>query len=196
MFNWTAFLSFALLACFTPGPNNIMAMAIAGQSGLRRALRFGMGVIAAFAVLFAGSIALNAMLSRFVPQITAVMKYLGAAYILWLSWRVLTSKPVTVTAAKTIAPPKFITGLLLQFVNIKILLYGLVTLSSFVLPYRSDVPFVLMFVLIMTCSLSTGLLTWSVMGSLFQAFLNRHYKLVNIIMAVVLVQSMVGLLLN
>ena len=68
--------------------------------------------------------------------------------------------------------------------------------ASFVLPYLSDIPFVFLFVAVMACSLSAGLLTWSLAGSLFQHFLNRHYRAVNIVMAAVLLQSMVGLLLN
>ena len=40
-----AFLSFACIMSFTPGPNNIMALSSASAYGLRKGLRFCFGVL-------------------------------------------------------------------------------------------------------------------------------------------------------
>ncbi|VEB55673.1 Transporter LysE family [Salmonella enterica subsp. enterica] len=55
---------------------------------------------------------------------------MGAAYILWLAWKIATSP-----AADENARPKpvgFWVSFGLQFVNVKIILYGITALSTFV----------------------------------------------------------------
>ena len=47
MASLTAFLSFAFLTAFTPGPNNIMALTLAGTYGFRKGFRFCLGVFSA-----------------------------------------------------------------------------------------------------------------------------------------------------
>ena len=137
----TAFLSYVLLATFTPGPNNIRAMSGATRNGFRRTLRFTSGVTLGFFVLLALCFAFSAALFALVPALHAVMVYVGAAYILWLAWKTLRVKPHA-DGAEDGRAVGFWSGAVLQFVNPKAILYGVTIASTFVVPYFHD-PFVL-----------------------------------------------------
>ncbi|STV56956.1 LysE family transporter [Klebsiella pneumoniae subsp. ozaenae] len=56
-------------------------------------------------------------------RFTLVLGWIGAAYILWLAWQIAKSKPATGTPSAE--PVGFWASLGLQFVNVKIILYGI-----------------------------------------------------------------------
>lgn len=60
--NVFAFLSYVALTTFTPGPNNIMSMSNASRFGLRRSMRFTVGVCAGFFVIVGLAIAFTVAL--------------------------------------------------------------------------------------------------------------------------------------
>lgn len=64
----------------------------------------------------------------FLPRALNVMKYIGAAHILWLAIHIAISRP-SITEDKGAA--SFMKGFLLQFVNIKIYMFGITALSSY-----------------------------------------------------------------
>ena len=51
MFNWFAFLTYAVITAATPGPNNIMSMSNGGRLGFKGALPFNFGILAGFAAV-------------------------------------------------------------------------------------------------------------------------------------------------
>ena len=55
-----------------------------------------------------------------------VMKYIGAAYILWLAIHIVFSKPSTENAEQSAS---FLKGFMLQFVNVKIYMFGVTALT-------------------------------------------------------------------
>ncbi|STK93459.1 putative transporter [Escherichia coli] len=60
------------------------------------------------------------------------MSWAGAAYIVWLAWKIATSP--TKEDGLQAKPISFWASFALQFVNVKIILYGVTALSTFVLP--------------------------------------------------------------
>ena len=56
-----------------------------------------------------------------------VMKYIGAAYILWLAIHIVFSKPSTENAEQSAS---FLKGFMLQFVNVKIYMFGVTALPG------------------------------------------------------------------
>ena len=74
--------------CFTPGPNNALAMATGMDKGFRAALPFCIGAAAGanISLVFLG-FGLNSVFTRF-PMIYDFLRYAGAAYMLWLAWHI------------------------------------------------------------------------------------------------------------
>ena len=83
-----AFLSFACIMSFTPGPNNIMALSSASAYGLRKGLRFCFGVLLGVLGLMTACALFGAALFRFLPDVEPTMRAVGAAYILWMAFGV------------------------------------------------------------------------------------------------------------
>jgi len=82
---------FALAASITPGPNNIMLTASGSAFGFRRSLPHMIGITIGFPLMVFGvGLGLGEIFSRY-PQAHLVLKYLGAAYLLYLAWRVATA---------------------------------------------------------------------------------------------------------
>jgi len=82
---------------------------------------------------------------------------------------------------------KFRDGFLLQFLNVKVILLGLAGYPGYFLPQGQSVGLVLLFAVTMTACCGTGNLIWVVLGSLLFRFYNRHYRVINALMALLLV---------
>ncbi|MCL6445202.1 MAG: hypothetical protein K6T83_17395 [Alicyclobacillus sp.] len=68
----TPFLIYAVVMVFTPGPNNIMSMTMAGQFGYARTLRFTLGVALGFFALMVLCGNFNLALLWLIPKINAL----------------------------------------------------------------------------------------------------------------------------
>ena len=92
-----------------------------------------------------------------------MLKYVGAAYILWLAFHVARSKPETQTQSGF----SFWRGFWLEFVNIKIILYAITIYTGYVLPHAPALPSLLLHALGITAIGVAGTLTWAALGSAF-----------------------------
>jgi threonine/homoserine/homoserine lactone efflux protein len=92
-----AFLVFAAVVAGTPGPSNALLTATGAQVGFVRGLPAVFGVAAGMAVLmFLVCFGLAAVLVE-VPLVFTALRWLGAAVLLWLAWRIATSRPSDTT---------------------------------------------------------------------------------------------------
>jgi cysteine/O-acetylserine efflux protein len=190
--NVFAFVSYVVVTTFTPGPNNIMSMSNASRNGYRRSMRFTLGVAAGFFLIVGLSIIFSIALYRVVPAIKPVMTVLGAAYILWLAWTTVTSSPHDDRPA---AGNTFVSGMLLQFLNPKAILFGLTVASTFIVPYYRAWWILAAFsaALAVVALVSTN--CWALFGSVFQRFTTRHHRAVGLVMGALLVYCAVSLFL-
>ena len=84
---------FALAMSATPGPNNALVAATAANFGLRRSLPQVMGVSVGFPVMLV-LVALGAAeLLHDAPGVMAALRWVGAAWMLWLAWGIATAAP-------------------------------------------------------------------------------------------------------
>ena len=127
---------FALAQIGTPGPANMALLATGAGYGLRRALPFVAGVVVGKQIII-WPLGFGLMqLAESWPGIFLAMKYLSAAYIIYLAWRVanmrLKTNPVEGPT------PGFVAGLIVHPLNPKA--WGMITaaFTSFVTP-GSDV---------------------------------------------------------
>ena len=75
-----------------------------------------------------------AKLNEWIPEIRLPMLVLGTIYLIWLAVKILRSTYDT----KAVEPKKgqaYLSGLLLQFVNVKVMVSAIVSIQMFVLPY-------------------------------------------------------------
>ena len=143
MFNLWAFLSYALVVTFTPGPNNLMSMFNAGRDGYGRTLRFMAGIMTGFFIIMLLSAAFNLFLAAFIPRFTFAMKIAGATYMLFLAWKVsgihIRHKgEASGEEKKSGSVNSFRVGMIMQLVNVKVILYGLTILSGFIIPFYRE----------------------------------------------------------
>lgn len=189
------FLVYVFVTSFTPGPNNILAMSYANHSGLKKTIRFCLGVGAGFFVIVILSCYFNLLLKSIIPKIEFVMQILGAIYMVYLAVKILKSKN---SDKKTDGDSnnRFITGMLLQFINPKGILYGLTVVSTFILPYHtSNISFIIFSCLLALVGVMSTL-SWSVFGSVFQTFLSNYRTPFNIVMALLLVYTAISILME
>ena len=79
---------FALSMCFTPGPNNALALATGLDKGFMAALPHCFAVpVGSIVVLVLLALGLDQVFSR-VPIFYEILRYAGAAYMVWLAWRI------------------------------------------------------------------------------------------------------------
>ena len=79
---------FAFVSSVTPGPNNVMLTASGATFGYRRSiphmLGISLGVVVMLLLVGAG---LGTVFER-EPRLYTLLKYVGAAYLVWLAWKI------------------------------------------------------------------------------------------------------------
>ena len=85
-------------------------------------------------------------------------------------------------------------GFLLQFVNVKIYMFGITALTGFVTPY-SKALWILVGVEFLIATIGTiATFTWIGGGLLIQEFYSRHYRIINIMLALTLLECIWSML--
>ena len=182
------FMDLAVSACattFTPGPNNILLLSSTSTFGFKRCRPLIMGIweglLAIMLICGLGC----AVLGELVPQLIPYAKYVGAAYMVYLAYKTYTRE--TGSGENSLSKPLTGTnGFLLQFLNIKVMMLGITFYSSYILPYGFHMSYILAFAAIMALCSGTGNLIWATLGSLLFPIYRKHAKLVNTIMAALL----------
>ena len=91
--DYGAFVAAIVLFLAIPGPGNLALITSTGKGGLRGGLAATLGVIAGDQVLMWAAVAGVAALLTAYPAAFAAVQWLGAAYLAWLGWKMLTAQP-------------------------------------------------------------------------------------------------------
>lgn len=181
----SGFLTYTLITALTPGPNNILALSSVNQHGFRRSLRVLAGTSAGFLVLMLVCGIFTYTLISVLPSLTNWLVWIGAAYILWLAWKIANSSPAADDSSER--PLSFWLSFWLQFANVKIILYGITALSAFVLPYTQNILSVTAVSVLLAVIGCLGNLVWALAGHLFQSIFRQYGRLVNRVLALLLI---------
>lgn len=192
MLSIPAFLSYVFVASFTPGPNTIMAMTNGSYFGYKKALNFIFGVTTGFSIVMLLSSYFNLLLLNFIPKIKFFMSLLGFGYMLFLAFKILKSKQ-NVNDQVSDTMNTFRTGVTMQFVNPKAILYGITVTSSFIIPYYQSNTSLFLFSLFLAFVGFLAVSCWALFGAMFQKFINQYRKPFNILMALLLVYSAISI---
>ena len=88
-----SYLPYTLVTAYTPGPNNIVALYAVSQKGWRKGRDILFGIGAGFLCVMLLCALFCYELAKYAPSLTAILKYIGAAYITYLAVHVAISRP-------------------------------------------------------------------------------------------------------
>lgn len=187
-----SYLPYTLVTAYTPGPNNIIALYAVSQKGWRKGQSILIGIGAGFLSVMLLCALFCYELAKYAPSITGILKYIGAAYIIYLAIHVAVSKPETEEKKEM----TFLKGFLLEFVNVKIILYAITVYTAYVLPNKAAPADMVLHALVLTAIGVSGNLAWAAAGGIFQKILKKYYLPFNLAMAAILIWCAVTLALD
>jgi threonine/homoserine/homoserine lactone efflux protein len=188
--NIFAFLSYVITTTFTPGPNNLMAMSNGLHTGFKRTAKFLGGVFSGFFLVMLICGFVNFALMRLLPSIRLWLNLLGAGYMLYLAFHVMTSKPHEEELNKSLNT--FKAGLSMQFINPKVILYGITVFSNFIIPNYQSTTAVLLFSILLAMVGLTASTSWATFGVIFRTFFLKYAKIINLVMGLLLIYSAIA----
>jgi cysteine/O-acetylserine efflux protein len=185
------FVLYCVINAFTPGPGNILALNTVTNYGWKKGRPLFFGIFTGYYVVQLIWAVFVFGIAAFLPSVLGVMKYIGAAYILWLAIHIAISKPEKDDDSRSAS---YMKGFLLQFVNVKIYLFGMTALTGYITDYHKSLTSLVIAELFIATLGSFATLTWIGMGALIQKFYLKHYRIINILLALTLVECIISIL--
>lgn len=176
------FIISGLLLNMAPGPDSLLIMTHSARQGFRAGSSAALGIGAGtFVHVFAAALGLSALLATSATAFS-IIKYIGAAYLLYIGLRMLFSKAAASTAtpvaeqSSTSTPYRkiFLQGFLTNILNPKIALFFLAFVPQFVSP-ESDAK-ALAFIALGSIFNFNGML-WCHLLAAFTAFFSRRISI-------------------
>jgi len=130
--DWIPALTFVLITALSPGPNNLSSASMGVFYGYKRSVAYIVGIVSGILVTstLAGLIA-DVVLQVF-PAYETILRGVGALYILYLAYRTLQASYTNEEDRPE--PMGFWDGFILQFLNIKVMLFSLTLYASYLYP--------------------------------------------------------------
>ncbi len=189
--------TFAAISSITPGPNNTMMLASGLNYGLRRSLPHLFGICSGFTfMIFATGVGLHTVFQQ-VPMLQVLLKYAGAAYLLWLAWKLAHAAPMSASLAAGSKPMSFLAAAAFQWVNPKAWVMAIGALTTY-LPAGFKVLDVAMLAAVFGVIGIFCVGSWAMFGVAMRQVLQneRSVRIFNVVMALALVASLYPILLG
>ncbi len=187
------FFLYSVINAFTPGPGNILALNTVTNYGWKKGKPLFFGIFTGYYVVQIICAVFIFGVSAFMPSVLGIMKYIGAAYILWLAIHIAISKPPSDDEQKSAS---FMKGFLLQFVNVKIYLFGITALTGYVTDYSTALWVLLLFEIIIATIGTAATMTWIGAGVLIRNVYQKHFRIINILLAITLLECVYSMLMQ
>ena len=185
------FFIYSVINAFTPGPGNILALNTVTNYGWKKGAPLFLGIFSGYYVVQMICAVFVYGVSALLPGMLGGMKYVGAAYILWLAAHIAVSRPDRDGKERSAS---FLKGFMLQFVNVKIYLFGITALTGYVTNYSTALPVLVFFEFVIATIGTAATSAWIGAGMAIQKVYLRHYRLINIILAVTLLECVYSIL--
>lgn len=194
---YLAILLFTATASITPGPNNIMIMASGVNFGVQKSLPHLFGICLGFPIMvIAIGLGFSVVFNAY-PLLHNAINVIGIIYLLYLAWLIASAKPTKIRTDAT-KPLSFIQAVLFQWVNPKAWVMATGAISAYTSSDGDMLGHVLFiaFAFSITAGISVGI--WLVFGAGLKRYLDNplHYRVFNIVMAMLLVGSMSPVIIN
>jgi leucine efflux protein len=150
--DYGAFVTAIILFLMIPGPGNLALITSTGKGGRRGGLAATMGLIVGDQILMWTAVAGVAAVLATYPTVFHAVQWLGAAYLAWLGWRMITAKPGSQPILNIQPRHYFRQALVITVLNPKAIVFYMAFFPLFVDPARHQ-----------------GLLTFGVMAATIAA---------------------------
>jgi len=193
MINLFSVAAYVLISTFTPGPSNISSASMAILHGYKNTLKYQAGLAAGVFLLMFLSGLFSAALLKIFPALEPVLRYAGAAYILYLAFGIL--KASYNFTEKDVKSFKFTHGVMLNILNPKLYVYTFTLFSTFLASVSQNIPTLIMVAVVLAVVSFCATSVWALSGSSIKTQLRspRLQMAVNIILSLLLVYAAVSL---
>jgi threonine/homoserine/homoserine lactone efflux protein len=185
-----AFVVFAVATLFTPGPNNVMLMSSGLSFGFEKTLPASFGVSIGFSFMVAVvGLGLGAVFAAY-PVLYEILKFAGAAYLLYLAWRIWNAHSAH---GEAVAKPfTFLQAAAFQWVNAKgwVMAVGAITTYAAIAAFPGNIILIAAIFLLLGTASS---LTWVLFGTGLRKLVDdpKAVRIFNRVMAALLVLSII-----
>ena len=186
-----AFVIFATVMFFTPGPNNIMLLSSGLTYGFRPTIPHILGITFGFAFMVgAVGLGLGTIFIAY-PALQTILRYAGVAYLVYLAATIAMSGPVSPGQDNQSGPMTFWGAAMFQWINAKgwVMVIGTITAYAAIAAYPWNIAIQVAVGLILGALSCTA---WALFGSALRPILTsrRAVRAFNIVMAVLLLASL------
>ncbi len=194
---YLALYLFCISTTITPGPNNFMIMMSTLTFGIKKSLPHFFGICLGFTLMvLCIGFGLSSLFTDY-PEIHWVIKILGAAYMLFLAVKIMSSSSHT-SGKKTAKPLTFFQAALFQWVNPKAWMMSvgvIATYTSTQMQMSMTTQVLIIAIIYLTSTLPcTG--TWLIGGHFFKKMLknNQQVRIFNLVLGCLLIASIILML--
>ena len=177
-----SYLPYAIITTFTPGPNNLMSLYSVSNGGWKTGSRVILGIAAGFMTLMVIVILFCHELAEYAPELVKYLKYVGAAYILWLAVHIAFSRPSESEGQML----SFGKGFVLSVSNVKVILYLITIFTAYIIPSGAGFAEMCAHGVFIIAASAISWCLWGAVGGILQAFLSRYWRPFNIAMGIAL----------
>ena len=188
-----AFVMFATVMFFTPGPNNIMLLSSGLTYGFRPTLPHIAGITIGFAFMVgAVGVGLGTVFIAY-PVLQTILKWGGVAYLVYLAAAIAMADPVKPEeGGRRKGPMTFWGAAMFQWINAKgwVMVIGTITAYAAIASFPWNIAIQVSLSLILGAVSCTA---WALFGSALRPLLSSRtaVRTFNIIMAVLLLASLI-----
>ena len=186
-----AFVLFAAVMFFTPGPNNIMLLSSGLTYGFRPTLPHIAGITFGFAFMVGVVGAGLGTIFITYPVLQTILKYGGIAYLVYLAAAIAMSEPVTSDQDNGRGPMTFWGAAMFQWINAKgwVMVIGTITAYATIAAFPWNIMIQVGLCVILGALSCTA---WALFGSTLRPLLTsrRAVRAFNVVMALLLLASL------
>jgi len=192
-----AFIVFAAVMYFTPGPNNVMLLSSGLTHGFRRTLPHIVGITFGMAFMIAAvGLGLGTIFIAY-PVLQTILKYAGAAYLIYLAAGIAMSGAASSAQDNGRGPMTFWGAAVFQWVNVKgwVMVIGTITAYAAIASFPWNIVIQTAISLVMGASSTVA---WALFGSALRPALTSSWavRAFNIAMAALLLASLYPVIMD
>lgn len=191
----SAFLIYAIVGTFTPGPNNILSSSLSSNIGIKKTIPFMFGVLFGTFIVFVITATFNSIIFNQVDIIKKYIGVFGAAYMIYLAVKIFWDSDLE-NALEIKKTNLFLKAILITFINPKAIIFGITVSAIYLSQINNDFTVILYISIFLAVLCFLSVLVWGSFGAFFQKFLSQHRKAFNIVMGGLLIYSAIIVLID
>ena len=166
----------------------MMAMSNGLHDGFQKTLRFLAGVFSGFLLVISLCAYLNFVLVSFLPMARFWLNLLGTGYMIYLGIHIALTKSAEQGEIK-LSLNTFKAGAFMQFLNLKLILYGITVFSNFIIPFHQDLLSLSLFSLGLAIVGFIATSCWAAFGVFFRSVFSKYSRIINVSLGLLLIYS-------